>query len=65
LLVDGVQARARNAAAAKETAGQVSGGTVIEADPETGLPRIKPEYTAKAERIAADQKARNAGKAGL
>jgi hypothetical protein len=61
LLVDGVQARARNAAAAKETAGQVSGGTVIEADPETGLSRIKPEYAATADAIAAAQKARNAG----
>ena len=42
---------------------QVTGrvrGRVIEADPETGLPRIKPEYAAKAERVAADQAARNA-----
>jgi hypothetical protein len=36
-------------------AGQVSGSGVIEADPETGLPRIKPEYAAKAERVAAAQ----------
>jgi hypothetical protein len=39
----------------------VSGGSVIEADPGTGLPRIKPEYAAKAEQVAADQAARNAG----
>jgi hypothetical protein len=32
-----------------------SGGAVIEADPETGLPRIKPEYAAKSERVAAAQ----------
>ncbi len=41
-------------------AGAVSGGTVIEADPETGLPRIKPGVQAKADAIAAAQKARNA-----
>jgi len=51
------------AAAKAPGTGQVSGSGVIEADPDTGLPRIKPEYAAKAERIAADQKARNAGKA--
>ena len=33
----------------------VSGSSVIEADPETGLPRIKPEYAAKSERVAAAQ----------
>ena len=47
-------------AAAKAAADAVSGGTVIEADPETGLPRIKPEVQAKADAIAAAQKARNA-----
>jgi hypothetical protein len=68
LLVDGVEARARRradrTAAETDDAGPVSGGTVIEADPETGLPRIKPEYAAKADAIAAAQKARSAGKAG-
>lgn len=34
---------------------RVSCSTVIEADPETGLPRIKPEYAAKSERVAAAQ----------
>ena len=48
-------------AAAKAAAEAVSGSSVIEADPETGLPRIKPEYAAKAEQVAADQAARNAG----
>ncbi len=51
-------------AAAKDArpgAGRVSGSGVIDKDPDTGLPRIKPEYAAKAERIAAAQKARNAG----
>ncbi len=42
----------------------VSGSTVIEADPETGLPRIKPGVQAKADQAVAAQKARNAGKAG-
>ena len=52
-------------AAAKDAdTGQVSGSGVIDKDPATGLPRIKPEYAAKAERIAAAQKARNAGTAG-
>ena len=63
LLVDGVQARARRRAKtgdpradrAAADAGQVSGSSVIEADPETGLPRIKPEYAAKSERVAAAQ----------
>ena len=55
------QARPRKRPSAKAAADAVSGGTVIEKDPETGLPRIKPEYAAKAERIAADQAARNAG----
>ena len=50
---------ARSRAAAKD-AGPVSGSGVIEADPDTGLPRIKPEYAAKAEQVAADQRARNA-----
>jgi len=47
--------RERREAAATPDAGPVSGSTVIEADPETGLPRIKPEYAAKAERVAAAQ----------
>ena len=52
-------------AAAKDAdTGQVSGSGVIDKDPATNLPRIKPEYAAKAERIAAAQKARNAGTAG-
>ena len=38
----------------------MSGGSVIEADPETGLPRIKPEVAAKADAIVAAQLARNA-----
>ena len=42
----------------------VSGSSVIEADPETGLPRIKPGVQAKADKIVAGQRARNAGKAG-
>ena len=37
-----------------------SGESVIEADPDTGLPRIKPGVQAKADAIAAAQKARNA-----
>lgn len=37
---------------------------LIEADPETGLPRIKPEVQARADQVVAAQKARNAGKAG-
>ena len=45
-------------------AGAVSDSALIEADPETGLPRIKPEVQAKADAIVAAQKARNAGKAG-
>ena len=47
-------------AAAKAAADAVCGESVIEADPETGLPRIKPEIQAKADAIAAEQKARNA-----
>ena len=37
-----------------------SGESVIEADPETGLPRIRPEVAAKADAIVAAQAARNA-----
>ena len=44
--------------AAQDTA--ASGSSVIEADPDTGLPRIKPEVAAKADAIAAAQLARNA-----
>ncbi len=51
-------------AAAQAPAADVSGSSVIEADPETGLPRIKPEVQAKADQAVAAQKARNAGKAG-
>ena len=56
------RAAAKNAAA--EAAEAVSGSSVIEPDPETGLPRIKPEVQAKADKIAAGQRARNAGKTG-
>jgi hypothetical protein len=45
--------------AAKLAAGAVSGSSVIEPDPETGLPRIKPEIEAKAALIAAGQVAAN------
>ena len=38
----------------------VSGGSVIEADPDTGLPRIKPDVAAKADAVVAAQLARNA-----
>jgi hypothetical protein len=41
--------------AAADAGKQLSGSSVIEADPETGLPRIRPEYAAKAERVAAAQ----------
>ncbi len=44
----------------KTKAADVSGSSVIEADPDTGLPRIKPEVQAKADAIVADQLARNA-----
>ena len=42
-------------AAAKAAADAVSGESVIEADPETGLPRVKPDVQARADRIVADQ----------
>ena len=45
-------------------AGAVPDSALIEADPETGLPRIRPDVKAKADEIVAAQKARNAGKAG-
>jgi hypothetical protein len=45
--------------AAKLAAEQVSGSSVIEADPDTGLPRIKPDVQAKADAIAAEQVAKN------
>ena len=38
----------------------MSGSAVIEADPDTGLPRIVPAVQAKADQIAAAQLARNA-----
>lgn len=44
---------ARRADAAKP------GSSLIEKDPETGLPRVKPEYQAKADAIVASQLARN------
>ena len=44
--------------AAQDTA--ASGSSVIEADPDTGLPRIKPNVQAKADAVVADQLARNA-----
>lgn len=50
--------------AAKAAAEAVSGSSVVEADPETGLPRIKPEVQAKADKITADQLARNAEAGG-
>ena len=55
-----VEQHGEAAASQAPIAGAVSGGSVIEADPETGLPRIKPEYAAKAEQVAADQAAKNA-----
>ena len=45
---------------AKRAADQVSGSSVIDADPDTGLPRIKPEVQAKADNVVAIQRARNA-----
>ena len=51
---------AGNSALLKDAADAVSGSWVIEADPETGLPRIRPEVQAKADEIVAAQKARNA-----
>ena len=46
--------------AEKDRLAAASGSSVIETDPDTGLPRIKPEVAAKADAIAAAQKARNA-----
>jgi hypothetical protein len=52
---------ARPKAAPKAAAEAVSGsGAVIEADPGTGLPRIRPEVAAKADAIVAAQLTRNA-----
>jgi len=51
----------KSAATRKPEAAEVSGGSVIEKDPGTGLPRIRPEVQAKADAIVADQAARNAG----
>ncbi len=45
----------KSAATRKPKAADVSGGSVIEKDPGTGLPRIRPEVQAKADAIAADQ----------
>ena len=53
--------KAKTKAKAAPKAADVSGGSVIEKDPETGLPRIRPEVQAKADAIVADQAARNAG----
>ena len=47
--------------AAKDAA--ASGSSVIETDPDTGLPRIKPEVQAKADAVVAAQLARNAERA--
>jgi hypothetical protein len=52
--------RAAAKTAARAAAEAVSGGSVIEADPDTGLPRIKPGVQAKADEIVAAQLARNA-----
>jgi hypothetical protein len=60
LLVDGVQARARRRAKTGDPRADRAAGQVIEADPETGLPRIKPDVKAKADAIVAAQLARNA-----
>jgi hypothetical protein len=54
-------AATRKAEAAAQDQAAQSGSSVIEPDPETGLPRIRPEVAAKADRIAAEQAARNAG----
>ena len=47
--------KAKTKAAPK--AADVSGGSVIEKDPGTGFPRIRPEVQAKADAIVADQRA--------
>ena len=55
------------AATARKPRARTGTGTasaLIEADPETGLPRIKPEVQARADQVVAAQKARNAAKAG-
>ena len=49
------QAEAAAKDAARLAAEAVSGSSVIEADPETGLPRIRPEIQAKADKIVTDQ----------
>ncbi len=46
--------------AEKAAADQPTGGGVIDKDPDTGLPRIRPEVQAKADAIVAGQLARNA-----
>ena len=50
----------KSAATRKPKAAEVSGSSVIEADPDTGLPRIKPGVQDKADAIVAAQLARNA-----
>ena len=50
----------KSAATRKPKAAEVSGGSVIVTDPETGLPTIDPEVAAKADAIVAAQLARNA-----
>ena len=52
--------RPKPKAAPEAAAEAVSGESVIEADPETGLPRVKPEVQAKADAVVAAQLARNA-----
>jgi hypothetical protein len=56
----GPRERAAAKDAARLAAEAASGSSVIEADPDTGLPRIKPEVAAKADAIAAAQVAKNA-----
>ena len=52
--------RRRSRKGSSDSASTATGSSVIEADPDTGLPRIKPEVQAKADAIVATQVARNA-----
>ncbi len=56
--------RARTGTGTVSPAGAVSASALIEPDPETGLPRIRPDVKARADQVVAAQKARNARKAG-
>ena len=49
------KAKAKPKPKAAANVADVSGGSVIEKDPGTGLPRIRPEVQAKADAIVADQ----------